>query len=312
MKSKGGLMNINELAKKIDAEIVQTHISWVLLDQKYAYKIKKNIKLSFLDFSSLEKRKKFCYDELSLNKRLSSIYLGVYGIDSNYNITKPSKNSTEYLIKMIRLNEYDRMDHKINEVNSVHMKKLAKMIFEFHQLEKGKKNYGKPEMIWDQAVDLSNYKEQIDKLLPDNNLEKIMQRMSIFFNLNKKLFLERVKKGKIKDCHGDLHSKNIFINEEIIPIDCIEFNQTFRIIDVINEIAFMCMDLEAMNRKDLSNDFLNEYNRLSEDDQIPLLIDFYKCYRAGVRAKISAIEGDKKNLEKYLNLADEYSKKLSK
>jgi hypothetical protein len=145
-----------------------------------------------------------------------------------------------------------------------------------------------------------------------------------FLNKNKKLIADRLSNGLYRDCHGDLHSKNIFLLPEPVPFDCIEFNDDFRQIDVLNEVAFLCMDLDAFDRKDLSELLLAYYNQFfpaMKTEQERNLFIYYKSYRANIRAKVnslrarSATTDDAKSKaladsEKYLSLMKHYLKEL--
>ena len=147
-----------------------------------------------------------------------------------------------------------------------------------------------------------------------------------FVKLHSNLILARLKNGFYRDCHGDLHSRNIFLLPEPVPFDCIEFNADFRRIDVLNEIAFLCMDLDAADRFDFSELFLDTYNKQSKaintQNERDLFV-YYKAYRANVRAKVSslrartaAIDSEKstalRTAEKYLNLMSSYIAELDK
>ncbi|HUZ58421.1 MAG TPA: hypothetical protein VMU83_06540 [Hanamia sp.] len=143
-----------------------------------------------------------------------------------------------------------------------------------------------------------------------------------FLNKNKKLIAERLSNGLYRDCHGDLHSRNIFLLPEPVPFDCIEFNDDFRQIDVLNEVVFLCMDLDAFDRKDLSELFLTYYNQffpaMKTAEERNLFI-YYKSYRANIRAKVNSLRaGSAKTdhekskafaaAEKYLSLMNRYLK----
>jgi aminoglycoside phosphotransferase family enzyme len=153
-----------------------------------------------------------------------------------------------------------------------------------------------------------------------NMIDHAVRVSDAFIKHNKMLFAQRLNAGYFGDCHGDLHSRNIFLLPDPQPFDCIEFNDDFRKMDVLNEVAFLCMDLEAFGRKDLSALFFKYYNNFfpaahSDADRRPFV--YYKSYRANVRAKVNSLraksavnESDKtkamKTAEKYLLLMDDY------
>jgi len=139
-----------------------------------------------------------------------------------------------------------------------------------------------------------------------------------FIHNNSSLFRRRVREGKVKDCHGDLHAAHICFTDDICIYDCIEFNDRFRYCDVVSELAFLAMDLDRYQRVDLSRHFVNTYVNLSQDKELLVLLDFYKCYRAYVRGKVESfklddrlISDDEKakaleNAKRYFQLAESY------
>lgn len=301
---------VKALMKDEDYELIETHISWLLLDEEHVYKIKKPVKFSFLDFTTLEKRKYFCEEEVRLNRRLApEIYLGVVPMGD------------DYAVKMKRLDNEKMMDKllKQDKVTEDDVRKIAEIIADFHgKIEVIKGNYGTSEIAWKQIVDLGNFKDTIEKACGiGNKVDTILEGSRNFIEKNKELFSKRINEGKIRDCHGDLHSGNIFLVDGIVIFDCIEFSKDFRYIDVANEIAFMSMDLDAFGREDFSKLFVDTYLAKTGDEELRKLLPLYKCYRANVRAKIAAIDysqhpGDepKERIKKYTELAERYAKNL--
>lgn len=322
-------MNDNEVDKlkdSINADLIQTHISWILLSKDLVYKIKKPVKFSFLDFSTLEKRKLFCEEEVRLNKRLSpEIYLGITSIRSNGQVGFEGNGKIiEYAVKMKRLPEDRRMDGLLtnNKVTPDDIIKIAEIVSDFHKRIDSieDKKYNSADMVKEQINDLGSFKEVIEQAgNKGDNVDSILQKSNEFISKNKELFEKRQIQGRIKDCHGDLHSANIFIEKQgkIVIFDCIEFNKEIRYIDLVCEVAFMAMDLDAFEREDYSKLFIEKYVELSGDNELISLINFYKCYRANVRAKIAAIEysqkpnpNAKQKIEKYIELAEKYANNL--
>jgi aminoglycoside phosphotransferase family enzyme len=146
-------------------------------------------------------------------------------------------------------------------------------------------------------------------------VDHILGRSARFIERNESSFHERARDERVRDCHGDMHSGNIFVQgRDMVIIDCIEFNKEFRCVDVASEIAFMAMDLDAHGREDLADVFVKEYVSLSGDSGLLSMLGLYKCYRANVRAKIAAIEWSQANnresrdrMAKYTALARRYS-----
>jgi len=333
LRSISGIATILEELKKPSAyphpisnlQLIQTHISWVFLTGDYVCKIKKPVKFSFLDFSTREKRKSLCEEEVRLNRRLCpDVYLGVVPIA--YSQHRPSFGGSgfpmDYAVKMRQLPSEKIMSRFLSEgkVTEAHIRSIAKIISDFHSKIEiiHDKKYNSPEMIAEQFADLSSVKETAENACGmGEKTDFILKKAGDFTRKNHSLFLQRQEKGFIRDCHGDLHSGNIFLTEPIAIFDCVEFNRSFRYTDTSADVGFMAMDLDAHGRNDLSRLFISEYLRLSGDGGMPALLDYYKCYRANVRAKIACLtyaqhpsEEEKKKIEKYLLLAEEYAKRL--
>jgi hypothetical protein len=173
-------------------------------------------------------------------------------------------------------------------------------------------------VIKKQVDDFGNHRETIEKACGlDQMVDFGLKKCDGFFKKNTQLFEKRQQQGFIRECHGDLHSANIILADRIYIFDCIEFNPHFRNIDVASEVAFMAMDLDAFGKEELSAAFVNKYVELSCDRELLQLLDYYKCYRANVRAKVAAIEYSqkpsddaKKRIEKYCKLMQRYAEKL--
>lgn len=316
----------------VQTVLVETHISWVILCDQFVYKIKKPIKYSFLDFSTLEKRRFFCERELELNRRFSkNIYLEVlpiYERDGYYEIGGQAGEAMDYTLKMRKLDPERQMDVLLskNKVSKLDITLLAERIVQFHNntnsiLEKNAMDI--KEKFKDLGLEIAFLSQHFDVDVAQVVTDAI-KFSNTFLKENESLLLARLKSGFFRDCHGDLHTRNIFLLPEPQPFDCIEFNDDYRQIDVLNEVAFLCMDLDALGRKDLSDLFIEHYNRLlpvtraSGEKQ---LFIYYKCYRANVRAKVNSLraksatdaEAKMKALaeaKRYLLLMHDYIKSL--
>ena len=313
--------------KPLSGQLVETHISWVILSEEYAFKIKKPMKYSFLDFSTLEKRRQVCEKELMLNRRLTDIYLNVLAItekDGCYFLGEGGQ-VLDYALQMKKLEASRKMDELIrgNHIRSEDISMLAEEIARFHQYATVIKTpFDKADF---QAAfnDLQTISDWVLKRLGEKYaqlIERAIHYSDKFIKKHEQLFSERITQGYIRDVHGDLHAKNIFIYQKPIIFDCIEFNDKFRQIDVINEVAFFCMDLESFGKWEMSEAFMKQYLDLfpcigkKEEEQ---LFIYYKSYRANVRAKVNALramqaedEQTSKRYEeevmKYLKLMDRY------
>ena len=316
----------------IQGFLEETNISWVILGRNYAFKIKKNIKLSFLDYSTLELRKKYCEKELELNRRFSPIYLSVQPIlflSDNWSIGDGQGEVKDYVVCMRRMRSGKRMDVllKQNKVNPISISLIARQTAKFHkkaEIIAKDHHYEQARVIFN---DLTTVQEVVSKEFGPDYVDVIARLNAwsdCFLKKHDKRLLQRSREGFIRDVHGDLHSGNIFIYKKPVLFDCIEFKDAFRQIDILYEIAFLCMDLEFYGRNDLSELFLETYDRIltcfpkAEDEEIFL---YYKCLRANVRAKVFLLNsksepGHEKRAKdlakgkKYLDLAVFYQQKL--
>ncbi|WP_018343792.1 hypothetical protein [Cytophaga aurantiaca] len=291
---------------------IETPISFIILKGKYAYKIKKDIKLSFLDFSTLKKRKEYCYEELRLNMRLAKeIYLDVLPIvkkGKQWEIKKRAAVPHDYAVRMKRIDTSLQLDLQLkkNRVDKKHIQKIAAQIAAFHLKEKVIKPDYDPFFLSREFADIRSFQPTIKKIVGMdhfNLIEQSIQLSDAVVLLLQDFIKVRVQNGFFKDCHGDLHSKNIFMTSPPIIFDCIEFKKEFREIDVLNEIAFLCMDLECSGHKKLSNAFLTTYlNKTNYDfgKNEKLLFNYFKAYRACIRAKVAAIGLSQNNTDKKL------------
>jgi aminoglycoside phosphotransferase family enzyme len=314
------------------AELIETHISWVFLCEHFVYKIKKPIQYSFLNFSTIEKRKYYCEREIELNKRLSDdVYLDVQAVRDlrdHYFIGGEDGEIIDYAVRMRKLDRSRQMDVLLvnKQVTQSDIVNLASKIASFHK--NTRIIYQKDFLdIREKFNDLDAERDYLQKYLNTNSNTIISHAIEIsnkFIENIKGLLANRLRDGFFRDCHGDLHSRNIFLLPSPQPFDCIEFNDDYRQIDVLNEIAFLCMDLDVFGRQDLAGLFLNHYNNLFpciKTDADRKLFIYYKSYRSNIRAKINSLRArdtgnDKERTSflaeagKYLRLMDSYIKML--
>lgn len=308
-----------------NVRLLETHISWVLLAGRYAYKIKKAVNLGFLDFSSLQARKFYCEEEIRLNRRLApQIYRDVIPVDGTVRHPELGKNpAIEYAVRMRRFPMSRQLDNlaEKNKIMPQHIDHLAAVVAEFHGklvAVNGEVVFGSPDEV-NRAAE-QNF-EQLQILLSDKDDLTMLANLHLAshneFEKIKDFLGERRIQGFIRECHGDLHLGNIvMIGEQPVPFDGIEFNTGLRCIDVISEVAFTMMDLLHYQQADLAWRFLNAYLEITGDYAGMKLLRFYVAYRAMVRAKVNAIrvgQSDMQAAEKrkalrscreYLQLAD--------
>lgn len=282
-------------------ELVQTQMSFVFLAGDYVYKVKKPVDLGYLDYTTLEKRLFFCRQEIELNRRLCpEVYLEVVPVVRHNDQIRlgGEGEAIEHAVKMKQL-PADRMMDKLlpqNLVTEDMVDRVAGKLAAFHAKAATSpeiSKYGSLEAIRinaDENFDQTGKYIDVTILSPRyNGIEAYTEN---FLESNKSLFDRRVKEGRIKDCHGDLHAAHVCITNGICIYDCIEFNDRFRYGDVASEVAFLAMDLDRFQRADLSRAFVASYVRLSQDEELLKLLNFYKCYRAYVRGKVASFMFD--------------------
>lgn len=280
-------------------ELIETHISWVILTGPYAYKIKKPVSLGFVDFSTLESRRHYCEDELRLNRRLApSLYESVVRITGSADCPNVDGNGTaiEYAVKMREFPQPALASRQLADgaLDAAHLDVLAVRIAAFHAatgVAARGSPYGIPETIIAAARD--NF-AALECLLPDGADPSRLAEMRAWtereFQARWTQFGARHAQGSVRECHGDLHLGNIvMLDGYLTPFDCIEFEPALRWIDVMSEIAFLVMDLTDRSRKDFAARFLNAYLEASGDYGGLAVLRFYRVYRALVRAKVHAI-----------------------
>ena len=300
-------------------ELVQTHISWVLLAGEFAYKIKKPLRLPFLDFSTLAQRKAACLDELQLNRRFApDLYLDVVAI---YNTAQQPRfdgpgEVIEYAVKMRRFDEAGRLDRVCarGDLRPAHLSDLAGRLAAFHATAARAtpaSRFGSASAILAAAL------ENFDELMPAALAPDLSARLLALRSWTQTqhqglaaLMQARKTAGWVRECHGDLHLANlVLIKDQVQMFDCLEFNEDLRWIDVASDIAFTYVDLLAQQHSGLANWFVNEALSHSGDYEAAALLRFYAVYRALVRAKVAAIRlhqapGNASDVLAYVTLAE--------
>ncbi|RLC71952.1 MAG: hypothetical protein DRI26_04045 [Chloroflexi bacterium] len=313
-----------ERPKKV--ELLQTQISFIFLADDFVYKLKKPVDFGFLDFTTLERRRFFCQQEVELNRRLCpEIYLGVVPLVRNKGSfsLKGRGEVVDYLVKMRRLPQERTMDRLLqrNQVSPQMLERLAQKLVDFHrQARTISSGFGDLETCrFNAEENFTQTEKYVGLTLPPSRFERIKSYTRSFLERNAGLFERRVREGRVRDCHGDLHLAHICFTDGICIFDCIEFNERFRYLDVANEIAFLAMDLDYHGRPDLSHYFVQHYVNLSGDRELEKLLNFYKCYRAYVRGKVESFKLDDPHISenekeatlavarKYFELAESYA-----
>ena len=311
-----------------DFRVIETHISQVLLTGDFAYKIKKPMDFGFLDFSTLERRKRFCEEELRLNSRLAAeLYLEVVPITGTPEQPRLGGDGTpfEYAIRMRQFDQSQLFDvrQERDDLPAELLTNLARQVADFHKSlppVADEKPLGTPEAVY--AAMQENF-DQIRPMLDDAGLLAQLDNLEDWtrttFERCRDLIAHRRENGLVRECHGDLHLANTTVfNDQVTVFDCIEFNEPFRWIDVMNDLAFLLMDLESRQEPALANRVLNTYLEYRGDFEGLALLPLYKAYRAMVRAKIALFtlgnpnlsEAEKTDLmqryRSYAQLAEDY------
>ncbi len=281
--------------------LVQTQMSFIFLTGEFAYKVKKPVDLGYLDYTTLEKRRYFCQQEVELNRRLCpEVYIEVVPIALSRGKFKLGGDGevVEYAVKMKQLPQERMMDRLLlsGEVTGEMVTAVAHKLAAFHdKAATGPEisEYGSLRAIRvNTEENFFQTEKYIGTTITRHTYDLIRSYTNRFMTEKRALFERRVAGGKIKDCHGDLHAAHVCFTDGICIYDCIEFNDRFRYGDVASEVAFLAMDLDRFYRADLSRTFVGAYVQASGDGELLYLLDFYKCYRAYVRGKVESFKLD--------------------
>ncbi len=282
-------------------EVVQTHLSALFFVGPHVYKVKKPVNFGFVDYSTLEKRRFYCEQEVVLNRRLCpDLYLGVVGIAAGPDglVVEGAGTPVEYAVKMMRM-PHDRMLDVLLErghVTPEMVDRVARRLAEFHaQAESGPaiSAYGEPAAVAANAEENFTQSEPyIGRSITRRQWGRIRAYGDKFVSEQQHLLRQRVAEGRIRDCHGDVHSQHVCFANGLYIYDCIEFNERFRYGDVAAEIAFLAMDLDYHGRPDLAGRLIATYRDLSGDAGLGHVMRYYQCYRAYVRGKVESFRLD--------------------
>ena len=278
-------------------ELIQTHVSYVLLTGDYAYKLKKPVNFGFLDFSTLDKRQHFCAEELRLNQRgAPELYVEVLAIaqvENQFHLGGTGQ-PVEYALKMRQFPQEALLStmFELGKLDETHMQELGTVVAQYHakaQTNDYIRTFGEVTQVRE-AID-ENY-EQTKKYIGGPQSQTQFEETKLYtdrFFAEPQLFTSRIKNNLIRECHGDLHLRNICLwQSKILLFDCIEFNEPFRFVDVMYDVAFTVMDLEARQRPDLGNAFLNKYVEQTGDWEGLQVLPLYLSRQAYVRAKVTS------------------------
>ncbi|MEO1351197.1 MAG: AAA family ATPase [Cyanobacteria bacterium J06635_15] len=279
-------------------ELMQTHVSYVLLTGDYAYKLKKPVNFGFLDYSTVEKRKHFCEEELRLNQRAAtSLYLEVLPIaetNDGFELAG-SVRVVDYVVKMRQFPQAALLSSQFEAglIDEGKVCALAKVVADFHAKTETSdyiRDFGRVDRVR-QAID-ENYEQTVGYIggpQTQQQFDDTKAYTNRFFVEQADVFEQRIQQDRIRACHGDLHLGNICEWEgQLTLFDCIEFNEPFRFVDVMYDVAFTVMDLQVAGRNDLSTAFINEYAEQTGDWEGLQVLPLYVSRQAYVRAKVTS------------------------
>jgi aminoglycoside phosphotransferase family enzyme/predicted kinase len=308
-------------------EVIETHVSWVFLTDRFAYKLKKPVRFDFLDFSTPDLRRRACEEEVRFNRRLAPhIYLGAVPITLFTGRPRVGGKgmAIDWLVKMRRLPADCAVDRIIRcgELADRQVHQIGLLLAEFYQ------------HLPPLAMRSEECRSEIEKHVRDNRLELVDPRHGLDLNsvqrviesqirlmrLQPDLLDNRVRDGRIVDGHGDLRPEHIYLAPLPTIIDCVEFNSVYRHLDVADELSFLAMECAALGAEWVGDQILEYYCEESGDDIAPELLAFYKIYRACVRSKVCVLRAGQlsdnerrtslDDARRYLRLAETYCKQL--
>ncbi len=314
-------------------ELVETHISWVLLTGRYAYKIRKPVNMGFLDFSTLELRHADCLEELRLNRRLAADYyldvVAITGSPENPRVNgfphlnplpqaggganeslREIDDILEYAVKMRQFPADATLDRLASrgELGNAQIDALAQRLAQFHLADCAS---APQDSVWGEPDEISKpVAENFQLLYSQQDKTEQLTRLRNWCVAEHErltpLMAERKKKGWVRECHGDLHLANLaWVDDQLVIFDCLEFSARLRWIDVISEVAFCYMDLLHRNLSPLATRFINAWLEVTGDYQGVALLRYYAVYRALVRAKVAVLRADRCEMNECLQLAEQ-------
>ncbi|GAA3607988.1 hypothetical protein GCM10022396_26540 [Flavivirga amylovorans] len=305
---------------------IETHISWILLCKEYAFKIKKPLKLKFLDYSEVSKREFYCKRELSLNDRFApNVYLNVLPINNYQNQFKlegTHGSVVDYAVMMKRLDDASLLSNRIKNdtLKELDILNLSTYIYKIHKAANICSGFStsKLEERLNQVLEL---KDIIREKIGNAGVyftQEIITTSSRFLKIYKELFKNRIEQNYIRNVHGDLHFDNIFIDDQdIVLIDCIEFEDSYSQIDLLDDVASILVDFDFYKRPNDAVKFMNLYVSYYDNSKSinQALLNYYKMQRSVTRFSVCLLKDDKESLvnaKKYQALMKQYKDLICK
>jgi aminoglycoside phosphotransferase family enzyme/predicted kinase len=313
-------------------ELIQTHISYVFIAGAFVYKLKKAVRFSFIDCSDLGQRRLLCAEEIRLNRRLApDVYLGIYPVvrvGSDFVLGEQSTahgQAVDYVLKMRRLPDDRMLDRRLarDEVDHSTIRALASVIVDFYRTTSSARasRYGVASELWRLIIgELIDVERLVGVTLTAKELPIIENYCRGFIASHWKMLNARVDAGRVREGHGDLRCEHICLEEGKFAIfDCVEFSERLRTCDIASEVAFLAMDLDRLGAQDLADELVGAVAEMTQDEELSLLMPFYKCYRAIIRGVVETLRSRQVEIEdserksasalarKYFSLARNYA-----
>ncbi len=277
-------------------EFLQTHVSSVFLTGDYVYKLKKPVDFGFLDFTTVEKRRVCCEKEVALNRRLApEMYLGARPVTLAGGRPGLGREGepVDWVVEMRQMDQTLLGPRVLaaGQLSEARIDAVVDLLVPFYQAAAtgpGVDEYGAIEVVkFNTDENFQQTAGSVGSTVSAEEYEAIVAFTNGFYREKGDLFQRRIAQGWVRESHGDLHLGNIFFQDPPVIFDCIEFNERFRCGDVAVDLAFLVMDLDFQGRPELARRVVDRYVEKSGDEELPLLIPFYACYRAYVRGKIA-------------------------
>ena len=298
-----GLLEPRAYAHEVaGVRLEETHISWIFLTGEIVYKVKKPVNLGFLDFTALEERRRFCHREVELNRRLSpDIYLGVSEVrldGARYTMDGPG-TTVEYAVRMRQM-PADRSLAALlraGQVTEEDMRRIAARIAAFHATAETSDEITRAGGLETLRGNIRENFRQVARFIgtriTEAQLDDIRAFSEAFLEANRDLLQQRATAGRIRDGHGDIHTEQVYLIDGAVHfLDCIEFNDRLRYGDVVQDVAFLAMDLEYRWNTDLAHACINAYVEQTGDTGIWQVLPLFLCYRAFVRGKVACLRAE--------------------
>ena len=291
-------------------ELVQTHVSYVFIAGDFVYKLKKPVRFSFIDCTETAQRRHLCDEEIRLNRRLApDVYVGrhpIFRTGDGYALGKPSDDSpdaVDHVVKMRRLPAEQMLDRMLvrGSVNRATIRAIANVVVNFFNASSAihATKLRSAAMVWRIIIgELAECEQPVGQTLTPEQFEGIESFCRGFIASHWTMLNERARRGRVREGHGDLRCEHICIEKGKISIfDCVEFSERLRTCDLASEIAFLAMDLDRLGASALADELVAAVVESTRDEELPLLMPFYKCYRAIIRGVVESLRSREAEVE---------------